>query len=557
MAALIFATLLCAGWLVPDHFPPWWAFHNEAPVFAGLVLAWVAVWAQHRKLIIEAGSAQLVLLLLMGLAVLQYLAGQLLFAGDVWLTLVYGGGFALAWLLGQFWAGERRRSVFDPLETLALGFSAGASVSALLALTQWLQQEQVWGAWITSASHTSRVLANLGQPNQLATLVLMGLVATAILRQREKISLNFFLTLVVLNSVALVLTQSRTGVLSASLLALWFLWKGGSADRLSRWGMLAWVGSIWLGTWLYQSVGSMGERAVLGEQVLQVGLRPLMWKQLLQALSLSPLTGYGWLQTAAAQQAGAFQVPGLEQVSYAHNHMLDLALWIGVPLTLLVLGVLGRIVWARRHAVSEPRVFLLTAWLLPLLNHAMLEFPLAYAYFLLPAGVMLGMLNQWTKPAGAQGLQLRRWGMPLIVSVYAALLWGVAVDYMRAEEDFRIARFENRGIGQTPADYTAPDLKLLTQLGTVLHAMRLRAAPDMKPEEVELLRLASGRYSWAPLHFRYALALALNGQPELAARQMQLVKSLYGEKMYADALTDFHRLQQERYPQLGLVQLPY
>jgi O-antigen ligase len=562
MPALLFATFLCLGWLVSEHFPPWMAFHNEAPAFAGLIAAAALAAVQNRDpLGWRLGPGQFLLLLLVALAPVQYLAGQLPYAGDVWLTLTYGGGLVLAWTLGRLWAGEPRRGHFDPLETLALGFTVGASVSALMGITQALGQEGVWGPWLMSGQHIPRALANLGQPNQLATLLLMGLVALVVLRERDLISGPLLLLLAILLSSGVVLAQSRTSLLAATALAAWAWWRSAALRQLSRRSVLGWLLALWLCSallpWLQQWLQDLPHEALAAAApVARPNIRPLMWQQLLAAVSQSPWTGYGWLQTPAAQQAGALQVPGLEQVLYAHNHLLDLLVWLGIPLTLLLLALVARVLWSRRRALEESRVVLALAWLLPLAVHAMLEFPLAYAYFLLPAGVLWGMLDQWTRPADARDWRLPRAIVLLAVCAVGALALLMARDYVLVEEDFRVARFENRGIGQTPPEYEVPEIHWLTHLGAVLRAMRLRAEPDMDDAELALLHETARRFSWPPLHFRAALAQALNNQPDQAARQMRLIRNLYGDDIYREAAADFRRLQEEKYPALARVPLP-
>lgn len=557
MAPLIFSLLLCMGWLVAEHFPPWLAFHNEAPAFAGLALASVVALWKSRGSKWTAGSAQLAIVLLLMLPVIQYALGQLTYAGDVWLTWAYGGGFLLAWTLGRLWADERRTTRFDALETLALAFVVGGTVSALMGITQWLGQEDLWGPWLMNGRHSNRILANLGQPNQLSTLLLMGVVSACVLCERQLMSRGLLSFLVLLLSGAVILTQSRTGLLIVSLLALAAWTAAPALKQITRGGVVAWAVLVWLGTWLFQSQGSAGvERAVQGEQMLQPGLRPLLWRQILEGLSQAPWAGYGWLQVPAAQQAGALEVPGLEQALYAHNHLLDLVVWIGVPLTLLTVVLVVRQAWRRRHAIRDQRVVFLLLWMLPVATHAMLESPLVYAYFLLPMGVLLGMLDRWSETGGEQTIGVRAITLVPLTLLYAGLLCGIAYDYIRVEEDFRVARFENRRLGQTPAGYEVPGIRTITHLGAVLQAMRLRATPGMDSEDLELLHQASRRFSWPPLHFRYALALGLNGRAEDAAHQMRVIKGLYGDKIYAEAADDFRRLRDEKYPELGNVELP-
>ncbi len=249
-------------------------------------------------------------------------------------------------------------------------------------------------------------------------------------------------------------------------------------------------------------------------------------------------------------------VPGQEQATYTHNHLLDLAIWLGLPLTLLLIAWISLIVWQRRKGLHEPKVVMALFCLLPVGCHALLEFPLAYAYFLFPVGALLGMMDRWTEAA-----KVSRVFMPAVVTgafvvLYALLAAGVVLDYVAAEEDFRVARFENRNLGETPADYKVPELKLLDQHRTMLKALRLKATPSMPEAEIALLAKASNRYFWTALHFKYALALGLNGRPEQATRELELIRGLFGEKIYAAVREDFLRLQREVHPQLERVMIP-
>ncbi|MFN4350618.1 MAG: Wzy polymerase domain-containing protein [Hylemonella sp.] len=556
MAYLLFSILLTLGWLVPHHFPPWLAFNNEVPVFAGLLLAGLLMWLRDKKENVQIGALHAVVLLLLVVGALQYLMGLQPFIGDLWVATTYLGGFAFAWTLGDAWALDKWQDRYSPLDTLALAFVAGGAVSASMGIIQWAEVERNFTPWIMSAAHTSRALANLAQPNQLSTLLLMGIVAAAILREREKISFSVLLLLVTVQSVGVVLTQSRTGLLVVVVLSLWYLVVGSTFSRIQRHGALIWGGALWLAAWAFQSLGTLYGKQVLGEQMLQAGLRPLMWRQFADAICQSPWLGYGWLQTQAAQQQGALNVPGLEQASYAHNHILDLAIWIGLPLTALVIGVALATIWHRRHAVRDKRVVMLATWLLPLICHAMLELPLAYAYFLLPAGVMMGMLDRWTRGAKSWTMQVPRWGWLPVWLIYAGLTIGIGVEYMQAEEDYRVARFEQRGIGQSVQEYQAPNLKLLTQLDVGLKAIRIKAEHGMKESDIKLLKLAAQRYPWVPTHFQYALALGLNGKPEDAAQQLNLMKGLFGPLLYAEIRKEYVSQQRARYPQLEGVKVP-
>ncbi len=564
MPTLMFAVLLCLGWLWPDHFAPWLAFHNEAQVFLALILGLGLTLWRAREEVLPIGAGIRLAALLCVTALLQWMGGLLPYRGDLALVGLYVGGAGLAWELGRRWASQPERTFITAPDTLALAFVAGATLSALIVFIQLGEQESAWMPWVMAATHSTRALGNLAQPNQLSTLLIMGVVATALLYERRRMSASLAVLLLVLTTMALVLTQSRTGMVIVLVLVVLSPWVARCSERLRTWQVWAWAAGFFLLTFLYQGLGEQASKAALGvQQVVQVGLRPLMWKQFGAALMDAPWLGYGWLQTVHAQQVGGLSVPGLEQAIYSHNQILDLAIWMGVPLLLLVLCVAILWLWRRRQEFDRAQVRWHVIWLAPLGVHAMLEFPLAYAYFLIPAAVIAGMIDRWTDPAlstrselTAAGGRSWSWACAAMLLAYTLLATAIAVEYTQAEEDFRVARFENRNLGQTPVDYAVPDLVLLDQLGTALRAMRLSARPGMTDEELELLARASARYSWLPLHLRYAVALGLNGKPEASAQQMRVIQGFYGEKTYREVVAEFRRLQTEKYPELGRVKLP-
>ncbi|MEK9952797.1 MAG: O-antigen ligase family protein, partial [Curvibacter sp.] len=364
MAAWTFSALLCLGWCWPDHFTPWPAFHNEVPVFLAVILGMgLTLWrAQNRSFDLSAGSW--LALMLVGVAGLQWLTDLLTYHGDLVLVALYMIGAGLAWELGRSWAGRSESRLFTAIDTLALAFVSGATLSSLVAFIQWVEQEASWMPWVMPAAHTNRAIANLAQPNQLSTLLLMGIIATALLYERVRMSGVLALFFIVIHTLILVLTQSRTGMVIAFALIAISPWITKKSHRLHWWMVLIWAIAFFLLVSIYQELGQQTSKAALGtQQVMQVGLRPLMWQQFGAALMESPLWGFGWLQTVRAQQIGALTVPGLEQAVYTHNVFLDLAIWMGLPLFLFVLILIAYWVWQRRKGFKNLRVRWCIVWL--------------------------------------------------------------------------------------------------------------------------------------------------------------------------------------------------
>lgn len=562
MGQIVFLIGLIVGWLQPDHFPPWIAFHNEAPVFIGLALAAMSLLLQKRTQI-RIGWGPLVLLGMAAYTFSQLLVNKTLYFGDVALAFAYLGGMALAWVLGYRWQLESEKEGPSHsgavMSSLAWTILLTASISSAIAWMQWFNLEELWFPWVMAANHTPRSIGNLAQPNQLSTLLLMGVISAGILYEKRAFGGMVATLLVALISSAVVLAQSRTAFLVVVMLLLWVMLKRKTLCRVTWKAVLTWgVFFILVSVAFHQSIEeSLTEKSPLGSSMTEIGGRPVLWAQFSEAIKTQPWIGYGWMRTAEAQQVGALKKPGLEQASYTHNHVLDLVTWFGIPFAAILIGLAAWAMWRRyQHGQQDARVTLLVALLAPLAAHSMLEFPLAYAYFLFPAGLILGLLDAHTQSEKPQQWSAPRWLMIMGISVYATLVAVMGYEYIQVEEDFRVARFENRNIGMTPTNYELPRINVLTQLSEVLFAMRLRAEAGMPETDLARLSKSSKRYSWAALHFRNALALGLNDQPKAAAEQMQVIKALFGPKIYDEARRDYLRLQSEKYPELGRVQLP-
>jgi hypothetical protein len=116
-------------------------------------------------------------------------------------------------------------------------------------------------------------------------------------------------------------------------------------------------------------------------------------------------------------------------------------------------------------------------------------------------------------------------------------------------------RFEMRHVGRTPEGYEAPQLVLLTQLGEMLQLGRVVPREHMPREEIERLHEGTVRFGWATLHLAYAMALAMNGEPQQAERELRLLHATYGDEAYATARWLWAGMQQQ-HPEMAAVRLP-
>jgi hypothetical protein len=277
-----------------------------------------------------------------------------------------------------------------------------------------------------------------------------------------------------------------------------------------------------------------------------------MWHQFVEAILQSPWVGYGWRQTAVAQKIGSLLYPGDLPTDYAHSVVLDVIVWNGLPLGLVMLTTMSYWVLRSVYRISNGVQFLIVCALVPFAVHSLVEFPFAYAYFLFPVAWLLGYLAQVQKSdiqeMQKSSLRVRVAAMSAVFS-YALLGMGVISEYLLAEEDFRVMRFEVRSVGQVPLGYDPPKLVLLTQLEEMLNVARWEPSRGMQPEMMERLRVANANFSWATLQTKLIVAYAINGQMAQAAHELASLRAIYGEKSYLQAVTQIQALV-GKYPEL-------
>lgn len=548
--------LLLASWLQPLHFQPWVSWHSEVLAFlAVLLLAWQAVLTKGKN---SAGPTICIPLLgasLLGIGAivsLQWLSGLVPFGGDV--TTVWA--YILLCVLGITIGFHSARSQPQFIVEMATVILTGAVLSAAIALAQAFELTRDIG-WINSMREMRRPGANLAQPNQLATLLLMGLASLVFLFESRKFGLWPASLAAVLLLISLAATESRAGLLGFVVLNAWWFARRKQIGALLQPRALVVAAAMYAGLyWTWPLL--MGEVFQLPGGALPANTvayhRWIIWPQLWEAVQLRPWAGWGWGQISTAHNAVVDSHLISEPYTYAHNVLLDAALEFGLPITALVIGSLS--FWGRRRASATRRLlpWYCLAVTLPVVTHSLVEFPYAYAYFLVPITFALGVLE---RELGAEPM-IEIPAVPLGVglAIASGLLALSSLEYVAIEDDFRIVRFEALRVGQTHPDYQRPNVHIFTQLDALLHGGRIQPKPGMSEQEIELARLVALRYPWPATQNRYALTLALNGNQSEATRQLRVMRALHGPKAYAKIREAWAQLGSGRYPELKNMQLP-
>lgn len=164
----------------------------------------------------------------------------------------------------------------------------------------------------------------------------------------------------------------------------------------------------------------------------------------------------------------------------------------------------------------------------------MIEFPLDYAFFLLPVGFLLGLVQ-----ATENFLEYRcvsRTNILISFSLVGFLYIFIFIEYNVISKDIDSARFEALNIGNIYAMHDVPQVILLTQLREKIRFIRTEPKENMTQGQLDLMKKVAYRFASSENLYRYAQALALNHQPNLAKKYLLVIEKLYGKKYSFESL---------------------
>jgi O-antigen ligase len=309
----------------------------------------------------------------------------------------------------------------EPTRTIALGWLIAALVSCLVGLVQYAGLSASFSPWI-NVTGPGEAFANLRQRNQFATLTNIGLavVLWGIVAGRRPVSLCMaattatcgkpvalpILLVVTLLATANAASASRTGMLQLLLLVLLALcWRvpaaAGAAQRLMVAIMVYAIASVFLPLIVGLDPWSSGIAGRFGDADRACGSRRLLWVNVLHLIAQKPWWGWGWGELDFAHFVTVY--PGArfcDILDNAHNLPLHLAVELGVPVALLVCGLIGWLVLrAKPWRETDDRRRMAWAVLALISLHSMLEYPLWYGPFQIAAVLAVWIL--WRRPSPA------------------------------------------------------------------------------------------------------------------------------------------------------------
>jgi len=547
---LFFFIAFFIAFLLPNHYYPWGSFYLEFSAFVALFSVLLKISSKYDS--VNVPRVLILLFFVSLLPLLQLLISKINFFGDAISVFFYLSSFALCLMVANFIAGENVKS--KAVELIALSVLVIGIISVWLALIQSLQLFS--SPLIHNLPPHARPYANLAQPNNYSTLIWLSIFSLYYLHEKKWIGrvgsliCGFFLV------SGAALAQSRTSfvllfVLIVVVLGHYVIFRSWKADRL-RFVILA-SSAYFFSGWAWPHINRfLFSDGVKSARLHLTDIRIDMWSSFWTAILEKPWFGYGFGQVSHAQVAVAESYPIVGMTQYTHNLFLDLLVWIGIPLGLLIFFLIS-LFWIKLLLVSDSKKgFYSLSTFSAILVHSLLEYPHAYSYFLLISGFFIGVslfdvisldrISPFLRPLINKFLRFWRhlaisvnippWVLGICILIYGSFLTLAWLDYRVLEEDHRLLRFEAASIGTLKADKKAPDVFLFNQLRAFIWVARTHEFVYLQEGEAELIENVARRYPMPMPIYKLAQLRVQQSRIEDAYRELLIIKHLHGDETY-------------------------
>ncbi|MCW2313845.1 PglL family O-oligosaccharyltransferase [Rhodoferax antarcticus] len=555
IALLIPASLIGFGWLLPNHYLPWLtAWGDGLTGVMLLALTGMVLWLKSSSFTLS-WSLFLPAVISIAMVLFQLATGRIYFSGDALMATLY----VALWLTSVATGRQITKLRFqgNVLNAITAGWVLFSVLSVGVAMVQWTGAFNLT-IYMVDLPLGARPFGNVGQPNHLATICAIGLCSLLWLYEGRVVQrLGFWLGVGFL-LFGMAMTQSRTGWLQVGLIVV-----AGAISRrslksrvsASQLGLVGGIFVAWVGVWprLCDALLLSPGRTLLDQT--SAGVRLPYWRAMLDAISREPWLGYGWQQVGAAQQRVALDHPPMSaHFEHSHNILLDLLLWNGIPIGIVIALLIAWWVTTCLRNIADAASVWLLALVGGILIHGLLEYPLEYAYFLIPLGLVMGVLDD-SSSSKYQIHVSRRVAAPF-VALLTAVFFSIAVEYLSIEEAHRTLRMESARIGASGITTPIQPRLVLNQLEAFQTFASTEATPSMTADQLEWMRKVSERFGYPPVLFRYALAAGLKGQPDAAQDTLQRICQIHEKERCTEAQSGWKALQ-VRYPQLLKIPSPH
>jgi hypothetical protein len=522
-------------YIFPVFIPPWLSFYHEClAVLSCLFLVLLLTIYSDRCVF---GVVSLFSLCVALIPLFQWTLGVIYFFGDAALASAYLLCFALVTVCGDC---LKKRSL---CEKASLFFSSLyfllSFINVFFAINQYFYLNLAEGFLAVT---DSRPYGNLGQPNNFASVLVISFLCGWYLFEKYAFSRKVYYLWVFYICIGLVLAQSRTTLLVGLCLTIFYLlFYRKIAFRAATYDFL-WIAvcyaSLYIALPLLRQVLLGDVDGGLREITVYDAARLSIWYESFLAIVNGPLWGYGWNQIGVAQVLVESDLGSAIHFRHAHNLFLDLLLYNGPVLGSVLICAIVLFAWRAFINCRTLEGWVVLAIIGSVFIHAMLEFPLHYAYFLLPVAFFVGLVDvpAISKCANAFSIVYPSWLNIPVVAIGAVLLVIIWRDYTIIHKEHFTLGIELNGVFErNPSSEKTKNILLLTQRREYLDFGRAEAVVGMSDADVEWMKKVSHRFPSPYYLSKYAKACQLNGRYEEADRVLRVVKRLFGEEMHVIA----------------------
>jgi len=530
--------LITLSFVIPVLSGPWPTFYKEVFVILGLgALSISALPSRISKSSIFLGALVLVI-------AFQYAFGLIIFPDDAIIPIGYLIALALSIEIGReinTESPDNQTNIQNKSKQTSLWVSIlfAGGCSAIIAVRQWT------GSTPTDFELplvNSRPYANIGQANLLNDLIFLALCSTLYLYNNKRIhgilawSFSSFLL------ITISIIQSRTPWLVLSFSTLFIslvIWKKATPLSFSSLATLLIV-------FISSTFFVMHTPSDFGDGILDIsaratsGNREGIWKLFLDAIKNGEWHGYGWNQTVLAQISSDLISPQAGRFDYAHSIILDSIIWTGPFLGVLFLTI--ACIWLARQLLSA-RAFSTPAATLAICGlgiHALLEYPHAYLFFLVPFGIILGIFSS-PKASRSSHSAINCWlwvTLTFILSVSALIS---AFDYGLVEQSETNLKLKRANL----ANIEEIDLSQALMLNLLIEEQEQRRQPAenmLSEEQLKKLRKITYRRPTMANLARLAMNDWRNNNQKHTCQTLELIQKIYGKGQREAATTFLHEV---------------
>lgn len=534
---LILAALsICLSWLIPTDTTLWNTFLGEMLAFYSVVF--LALVNFRKETVIPVLS--LPVLLIAFIPIFQYSQNILIFSTTLFLSLAYLLSFWLVLVVSYSLSQE-----YSLRQTLMQGFCytlliAGV-ISSAFAILQWLNIGVPLS--IMMPLEGIRPYANFGQPNHLATLLLMCLLAGLYLFETKKIPLVVLSVISFLMVFVIALTQSRTSWIAILfVIGIWVYKSKYQAHRVNIKHLFMLLTTYMICAFIIPYINvfikknfdtvNVVQTADIVQRATTEHQRLDLWSTALDIVISKPWIGHGWNQTGLAH----FQV--IEKFPYwftsAHNIGLDILIWNGIILGSIIILYSALWIWALFKSANSIESIVAIIMVGVVLIHALLEYPLFYSYFLLPIGFLMGIASSCVE---YKKINFPNYFIPfivLIMSIGLVVTWKEYVNSFtlmanaKSIEAYRLGEKDPIYDQQTYLSNNGNDYVVLSIIEARAEWIAINPFTNISEDEIlnykNMVSFSPSKYDL----YKYAQLLAYNGYMKEARYYLKSLEVMHG-----------------------------